>query len=106
MPELTTRTRPEPRCVCCQRALKTLTIHVSERQDLARLRILHDCGNQAVLIELQVFDSKIHTKDSLVRLLMHQFEVCCAMCRLLFDRLQRTTTPRCRKYSLTVPIVN
>src|SRR5687767_1857261 len=54
VPKFFSRSRPEPRFVSFQRALKALSIHVCERKDFASLRILNNRRYQALSVKFNL----------------------------------------------------
>src|SRR5262245_52476306 len=68
---------PEPRFFSLEGALSRLLVHIGDRQNLTRPRVLNDGGDQPVRAELRSLKNVAH----------------------------RTTTPRSRKYDFTSWIV-
>src|SRR5437867_7880796 len=60
VPELRSRTRPEPRLSCLQCSLQALRIHVSQHQYAARVSVLHNGGHQTTFIKLHVVNCHFH----------------------------------------------
>ena len=60
MPQFVARARPKPRLARLDGASKTLRVHVSKRQHLARTRVLDDRGYQTTLVKFQTLDIEVH----------------------------------------------